>query len=117
MEDEISADAVQELLEAETDAPRLVDVRSPMEFSRGHIPGSENIPLGEIPGAVEELADEDHVVTVCASGNRSLQAVRFIAAQVDGDANVESMRGGVAAWSGDFERAEAAARGGMNRFF
>lgn len=116
MDGEISPEDAKDLLNDEENAPRLVDVRSPMEFQNGHIPGSENIPLNQIPNHAQELADEDHVVTVCASGNRSLQAVRYLEKVAD-DASVESLRGGVSAWSGEFERGSPDATAQRNGFF
>lgn len=33
----------------------IIDVRTPMEFMGGHVTGSINIPLNEIPQRVEEI--------------------------------------------------------------
>lgn len=33
----------------------LVDVRSPREYERGHLPGARLIPLGELPQRLAEL--------------------------------------------------------------
>lgn len=33
----------------------IVDVRTPGEFSMGHVTGSINIPLNELPERIEEL--------------------------------------------------------------
>lgn len=49
----------------------LIDVRTPGEFSRGHLPGARNIPLSTI-GAARGLGDT--VVVYCASGARSARA-------------------------------------------
>jgi phage shock protein E len=65
-----------------SDNCRIIDVRTPAEFSGGHVVGSRNIPLNEIPDYVNELRDmEDPVVLCCASGNRSGQATAFLQAQ------------------------------------
>lgn len=59
--------------------PSVVDVRSPMEFSSGHVVGSINIPLNELPGRIDELNKiEGDIVLCCASGNRSGQAMMFL---------------------------------------
>ena len=57
----------------------IVDVRTPEEFGLGHIAGSINIPLQEIPQRLAEfklLAQP--IILVCASGNRSGQATQFL---------------------------------------
>ncbi len=58
----------------------VVDVRTPMEYSSGHVVGSINIPLNELPNRVNELKGiEDPIVLCCASGMRSGQATQFLA--------------------------------------
>lgn len=60
----------------------IVDVRSPMEFQGGHVAGSVNIPLQEVPDRVEEFANmKQPLLLCCASGNRSGQAVAYLRAQ------------------------------------
>jgi phage shock protein E len=57
----------------------IVDVRSHDEFMGGHVAGSVNIPLNEIPQRVEELRTlKGPLVLCCASGNRSGQAQLFL---------------------------------------
>ncbi|MFB6107921.1 MAG: rhodanese-like domain-containing protein [Haloplanus sp.] len=101
MDDEISPEEVEALLESD-DPPRVVDIRSPGAFGRGHIPGSENVPFGDLPDRIESFAGADRIVTVCPHGKASVQAARLIKSY-DGtaDARVESMTGGLEAWSGD----------------
>ncbi len=58
---------------------KIIDVRTPVEFMSGNVPGSVNIPLQEIPMHVEELKEvKTPIVLCCASGNRSGQAQRFL---------------------------------------
>jgi rhodanese-related sulfurtransferase len=58
--------------------PTLIDVRTPVEFEAGHIPGAVNIPLDELRGRLGELREalRDHhdVVLVCRSGARAGRA-------------------------------------------
>ena len=104
MDGEISTDEVASLIDA-GEAPRIVDIRSPAAFARGHIPGSENIPFGRLPERVESLSDADHIVTVCPHGKASVQAARLITSfEGTNDARVESMAGGLEAWKGALER-------------
>ena len=60
----------------------VIDVRETWEYQGGHAPGSVNIPLGEIPGALSRLRNENKtLIFVCASGNRSGQAASWVQAQ------------------------------------
>lgn len=56
----------------------IVDVRSKGEFLNGHVKGSINIPLQEIPQRLEQLRGMKDIVLCCASGNRSGQAAAFL---------------------------------------
>ncbi len=60
----------------------IIDVRSEGEFSMGHVDGSINIPLHEVPDRVEEINNfSKPVVLCCASGARSEQAHMFLSSQ------------------------------------
>ena len=60
----------------------VIDVRESWEFQSGHVEGSFNIPMGQVPGRVKEfLGMEGPIVLVCASGNRSGMIAHFLAAQ------------------------------------
>ena len=56
----------------------IVDVRSPSEFMGGHVAGSINIPLQEIPKRLAEFKKMENIVLCCASGNRSGQAHAYL---------------------------------------
>ena len=57
----------------------IIDVRTPGEFSGGHVAGSINIPFQEIDRRVEEIkAMPQPIVLCCASGSRSGQATNFL---------------------------------------
>jgi rhodanese-related sulfurtransferase len=112
MDGEISTAEVAELVNS-GQAPRIVDIRSPDAFGRGHIPGSENVPFAELPDRVESLADADHIVTVCPHGKASVQAARLITSyEGTADARVESMAGGLEDWDGPLETDDAEAETG-----
>ena len=58
---------------------KIIDVRSVMEFQSGHVPGSVNIPLNEIPQHLDALKSEScPLILCCVSGNRSAQAVYYL---------------------------------------
>ena len=71
---------IQELLKE--NQCTVVDVRSPEEFQGGHVNGSINIPLQDVPMQIEKLKSiQKPLILCCASGNRSGQAQRFLLAQ------------------------------------
>lgn len=84
-------------------APLIVDVRSAYEFRAGHIPGAQNIPLGQIGQRAGALPEDRAVVCVCLSGHRSLHAAALLCRA--GRQGV-SLRGGMLRWRGPVERAD-----------
>ena len=57
----------------------VVDVRTEQEFAGGHVDGSINIPVQEIPSRVDDLRNiEGHIVLCCASGARSQSAYNYL---------------------------------------
>ena len=106
MDGEIGNEELRGLLDA-GDA-RIIDIRSPAAFRRGHIPGSENVPLGSLVDSVERFDDADRVVTVCPKGESSVQAARLIASYEGFDGRVESFAPGLSGWEGSFDDGERA---------
>lgn len=56
----------------------LIDVRTPEEFASGHIDGSVNIPVEEMPERLDEIPGDAPIVVYCRSGNRSASAARIL---------------------------------------
>lgn len=56
------------------DGAQIIDVRTPAEYAGGHIRGSKNIPLNELPGKMKQIKKDKPVITCCASGMRSASA-------------------------------------------
>lgn len=53
----------------------VIDVRSPQEYKGGHVKGSKNIPLPNIPNKADQIKKLNKpVIFCCASGMRSGQA-------------------------------------------
>lgn len=73
----------------------LIDVRSPREFSGGHVPGAVNIPLGGIARAHNDLSPDETLWLICRSGSRSAQAAGVLSGQ---GFNVINVTGGTLAW-------------------
>jgi rhodanese-related sulfurtransferase len=89
------------LKEALAERPRdlvVLDVRTPDEFNRGHIPGARHLPLdrlGDGVGLLENLKGS-RVVCVCATGKRS--AVAAVRLRKAGFPNVYNLSGGMLFW-------------------
>jgi len=51
-----SAEKIREFLKEKSPGDyNLVDVRQPQEYERGHLPGAQLIPVGELEGRLKEL--------------------------------------------------------------
>ncbi len=74
----------------------LLDVRTPAEFTSGHIPGAINISVQSLPDRLSEIPSDQPVVVYCRSGNRSAAAARILA-----DAGYKEIYdlGGIIAWT------------------
>jgi uncharacterized membrane protein YdjX (TVP38/TMEM64 family)/rhodanese-related sulfurtransferase len=78
----------------------VLDVRSPEEYvgELGHVAGSLNIPLDQLPSRLDELGDdpERKIAIVCRTDRRSAKAAALLTRR--GFADVRVMRGGMTAW-------------------
>ncbi len=81
-----------------TPRARIVDVRTPEEYAEGHLPGAENVPLGEIERA--SFSRGDKLFVYCYSGARSGRAVSFLKRKGIDAVNM----GGIAGYKGKIER-------------
>ena len=76
----------------------LLDCREPWEHQTARIEGSLLMPMNEIPArAHQELDPDAHIVVYCHHGVRSLNVTNWLRQQ--GFEKVQSMRGGIDAWS------------------
>ena len=74
----------------------ILDVREPDEWNESHIPGATLIPLGQLASRVNEVPQDQEVVLVCRSGNRSAQGRDILLSA--GFENATSMAGGINQW-------------------
>jgi len=80
----------------------LIDVRSPQEYSQGHIPGSISLPTEKAPSIQEVVPDLNRRIFVyCLSGSRSERAAGVFIKQ--GYTNVTNI-GGIGGWRGTLEK-------------
>ena len=88
--------SVSEAATMRDDGAFILDVREPDEWVESHIPGATLIPLGELASRVDEVPQDQEVVVVCRSGNRSAEGRDILLAA--GFKQVTSMAGGVNQW-------------------
>jgi rhodanese-related sulfurtransferase len=81
---------------AEAGSGIVVDVREAFEWMAGHAAGATHIPLNSIADRVEELPRDQAVLLICASGNRSMKAARYLESL---GFDARSVAGGTSAWA------------------
>ena len=77
----------------------VIDVRTPAEFEREHIPNAVNIPLEDIDKI--GYAKEDTIIIYCQTGIKSKQAVETLANL--GYTSLYNLDGGLLNWGGKLE--------------
>lgn len=91
---------------AELEAGRpanVLDVRTPQEWSGGHIAGALHIPVDDIQKRLHEVPrDGRKLFVICAGGGRSQAAAAFLANR--GYLNIHNVEGGMNSWKGPVER-------------
>jgi NADPH-dependent 2,4-dienoyl-CoA reductase/sulfur reductase-like enzyme/peroxiredoxin family protein/rhodanese-related sulfurtransferase/TusA-related sulfurtransferase len=76
-----------------TENAMIIDVRSPLEFEAGHIPGALNIPLGDLRARIKELPADGPLRLYCKVGFRSYLACRMLVQR--GFKDAASLSGGI----------------------
>jgi phage shock protein E len=76
----------------------LIDVRTPGEFSAGHVPGAINIPHTELAKRLDEIRPyhDKGVILYCESGRRAGMAEGIL--RDAGLDNIRHLEGDMAAW-------------------
>lgn len=81
----------------------IIDLRTPLQFSEGHIKGAVNKPFREIPAYFESVIKPftfERIVLVCDDGQLSGYAASLL--RLMGYGNVYAMRWGMSAWNRKF---------------
>ncbi len=92
--------SVQERPDSQLEECHLIDVRTPAEFSAAWIPGSTNVPLGDLSGSLDALrsqAAERPLLLVCRTANRAEKARQIL--EQAGITNTRVLAGGLEAWT------------------
>ncbi|MBX3193900.1 MAG: ThiF family adenylyltransferase [Microbacteriaceae bacterium] len=99
----VTAEQLAKLLAGPTTAgvhetpPVLLDVRERPEASFASLPGSVLIPLGELPGRLDELDPDAPIVVYCHHGVRSARGLEVL--ERAGFTRARHLTGGIEAWS------------------
>lgn len=76
----------------------IIDVREDDEWEAGHIEGAVHVPLGELPGRLDDLPLDDDMYVICRTGGRSNRAVAWLNQNGFDAFNVQ---GGMGSWNLD----------------
>jgi rhodanese-related sulfurtransferase len=92
----VSAKDAQKVIEVFK--PIILDVRTPGEYSRGHLENSVLIPVQNLQSRLDELADykDEPILIYCASGNRSTVASKILIDK--GFTRIFNLRRGIGDW-------------------
>lgn len=105
---DLVAQAKQNIVEIDIDTAKnslgtslILDVREPVEYAAGHLPGAFNISRGVLEfkiGSHPDFQDKQdaHIIVYCQSGGRSALATEALNKM--GFNNAVSMAGGFKAW-------------------
>ena len=104
MATQIPPPAVNDRLKVES-PPLYIDVRTPKEYTEGHVPSAVNVPVTLGPGAVvptfvddvKAVAGDRNLIIGCKSGKRSSMAIDLL--QKAGFEGLIEMEGGFDAWA------------------
>lgn len=80
----------------------IMDVREPYEYAEVRIPGSHNIPMGEVEQQLSNIDKEQEILVVCATGSRSASIAQMLVNK--GYKHVYNLKGGIANWPYELEK-------------
>ncbi len=77
----------------------ILDVRSSNEYTEGHIPNAQHIPMGYVQERANEIPDNEPVVVQCGGGTRSQVVISVLNNM--GFQNLINLSGGISQWKRD----------------
>jgi glyoxylase-like metal-dependent hydrolase (beta-lactamase superfamily II)/rhodanese-related sulfurtransferase len=93
---QMPVDELHQQLEEQRDL-QVVDVRQPVEYTSGHVPGAVSVPLAHVAERATQLHPERPTAVICGSGYRSSAAAGILARY--GFRHLFNVVGGTSAWS------------------
>ncbi|MQA00045.1 MAG: hypothetical protein GEU80_12085 [Dehalococcoidia bacterium] len=100
----IASDALAE--DQASRSAHVLDVREPLEWELGYVPGAQLIALGELWERIAEVPRDREVAVICESGNRSASAASLL--QAAGFTRVSNVIDGTAGYRGSGRSLESA---------
>ena len=96
MQQPITKRQIEELQEQKATV-KLIDIRTPAEYEKMHVPGALNMPAETIGENITKFTTKDTIVCICNKGQeRSQNAAETLAAM--GFANVFYLEEGTLGW-------------------
>ncbi|APT85505.1 rhodanese-like domain-containing protein [Corynebacterium aquilae] len=74
---------------------QLIDVREPDEFANVHAVGAVNVPLAQIPSALDQIDQTRPLFVICQAGGRSARACQYLE---QAGIHATNVAGGTSAW-------------------
>lgn len=81
-------------------AHEIIDVRQPVEYQEGHLPGARLIPLDQLETRFTEINPDKDVVVYCKKGGRSMAAAVLLEESGLPVKRILNLKGGITAWDG-----------------
>ena len=78
----------------------IIDVRQPLEYHHGHIPGAMFLPLLDLESKLFDLPPDRDLIFYCSNGGRSLAAATLVIDAEVTDRRVYNLSGGILRWYG-----------------
>jgi len=96
----ISASSLKGLIEKQSNDIKIVDVRTPREFSQQHLSKAINIDVFHrdfTKHVIKKLKKSDEIILYCRSGQRSMNAAKQL--NKLGFKNLYNLKGGMISWN------------------
>jgi len=100
---EMTAAELQEVVEGSgmDEGKTYIDVREEDEFSESHVAGFNNIPMDELMEDASQLPEDQEIIILCNTQNRSIQVGDSMVEQGYDASNITIVMGGISDYEGE----------------